>query len=216
MKPHPLAAAQWLSPEGCRELMEIWERSPAKHEAELIVGRLVADLGQGNYDSIVEVGCGNGRLIDNLPAFRIYRGYDISPYLIEAAVRQYRVNKRCRFAIHDLFDPPPYRRAVDVLLCVHVARHYPDPLAVLARALEWPARHHVLSALHGPRHEDLLNGVVLATEELDAFIARSGYELLATVEQVETGVPRWSVRYFVLRAPQGKFRDVAEDLKGEV
>lgn len=211
MRPHPLAEAQWLSPEGCRDLMEIWERSPTKREAELIVGRLVACLGEGNHDSVVEIGCGNGRLIDNLPAFRIYRGYDISPHLVEAATRQYRVNRRCRFAIHDLFDPPPYRRAVDVVLCVHVARHYPDPLAVLRRALEWPARHYVMSALHGPMRTDLLNGIVLTTAELDAFLDRLPHTVLAAVEQVEPSNPTWSVRYWSLRAPDGAHREIVEE-----
>ncbi len=210
IRPHPLAETQWLSEQGCRELAELWERSPSKQEAELIVGELVARLGPGNYDSIVDLGCGNGRLIDNLPAFRSYRGYDISPHLIALAVRQYRVNRRCRFAVHNLFDPPPHRRAVDVVLCVHVARHYPEPLAVLRRALEWPARHYVLSALHGPRREELLNGVVLATTELDSFINESGMELLESVEQRELG-SAWSVRYFSLRAPEGRWRALEEE-----
>lgn len=200
MKPHPLAEAQWQSEEGCHNLVELWEADEAKHEAEEIVGRLVRALGK--HETIIELGCGAGRIIPHLPEFKRYWGYDVSQPLLAEARRVFGSDRRCRFQARDLFSVPKGRKRnpVDVVICVHVARHYLDPIAVLGQALEWPARSgHVLSALHAPERRDLLNGICLATDELDAFLAEAG-EVVEVVEQpIGDGM---SVRYVALRPRQ--------------
>lgn len=193
--PHPLAAAQWQSKDDCIALAEMWEHDEAKREAEKIVGNLATEL--GDTHTVVDLGCGNGRMVGALPDFRSYRGYDTSPYLIDLAIERYHINKRCRFEQRDLFAPWPYRTPVDILICVHVARHYPEPLVVLQRALEWPAWGYILSALHGPEHVDLLNGVCLSTAELDEFMATTESIPVGVVEQGDPGgmqVRYWSMR----------------------
>ncbi len=199
MRPHPLAEAQWQSEEGCRDLIRLWKVDEAKHEAEEIVGKLVSALGQ--HESIVELGCGTGRIIPHLPEFRRYMGYDSSNLLLDEARRAFGADKRVRFAQRDLFDVPKSRRRtpVDVVICVHVARHYPEPVEVLKGAMRWAAQGYVLSALHGPDRRELLNGVCLATAELDAFLSEAG-ETVETVDQpVGDGM---SVRYVALRRRQ--------------
>jgi len=199
MRPHPLAEAQWQSEDGATRLIRLWQTSPAKREAEEIVGRLVRILGK--HDSIIELGCGAGLIIPHLPKFKRYLGYDTSTYLLAEALDRFEADKRCRFDVRDMFDIPKYRlrRPVDVVICVHVARHYLDPVKVLRQAIHWPARGYVLSALHGPERRDLLNGICLATEELDAFLTEAG----ETVDFVEQPVgDAMMVRYVALRPRQ--------------
>ncbi|GAB4565342.1 MAG: hypothetical protein Kow0047_15820 [Anaerolineae bacterium] len=196
---HPLAWRDWQDEKKCRELVMLWMYDEAKREAEQIVGRLVRALGK--HDTIIELGCGIGLNIPHLPRFKRYLGYDTSAHLIAEAMDRYEGDSRCRFDMRDMFDIPRYRisHPVDVVICVHVARHYLDPLEVLRQALRWPARGYVLSALHSRQRMELLNGVSLSTSELDAFMNEAG-EIVGTMEQpVGNGL---SVRYFAVRRQQ--------------
>jgi SAM-dependent methyltransferase len=196
MKPNPLADVQWQSRAECEALAAMWATDAAKLEAEAMIGEMVAGL--GDTHTIIDLGCGNGRLVDRLPAFRRYHGYDTSPHFVDMAIETHHINKRCAFEVRDIFGPWGHRTPVDVLICVHVARHYDYPLEVLRRAVEWPAKAYVLSALHGPEHVALLNGVCLSTDELNYFMATTrGFSMVASVEQGDAGgmqVRYWSMR----------------------
>jgi SAM-dependent methyltransferase len=197
MQPHPLALELWLTEQGCEQLIQLWENDAGKHEAEAIVGKLVSELPR--HSMIVDLGCGNARLVACLPPFRRYVGVDFSEPLLSWACNRYGADKRVRFKLDDfVIGQPLYRQRQDVVLCVHVARHYSDPLALLRGALRWPARYYVFSVLHGPTHQELLNGVIVATAELDAAIPQIG-RLLQQIEQ--PGANETSVRYFSLEVP---------------
>lgn len=191
MQPYTLALEQWNSAEGCQALEEHWQASPYKAQAEQIVAGLVAGLPQ--HDRIVELGCGSGRLVQHLPPFRRYLGFDLSPHLLASAREAHAADSRCTFAERNLFSGAPYKRPVDVLLCVHVARHYPHPWELLRTVVElWPSRFYVVSLLHGPERQELINGVVLATGELEAGLTTLGQVLVQAEQPTPDGL---AVRY---------------------
>lgn len=201
MVPNPLALEQWRSTDGCRDLEEHWRQSEKKHEAESIIGEMVAGIAPA---IVVDLGCGPGRLVPYLGAFIRYYGFDISPYLLDSARRTYGGDARCAFVERDLFSGAPYvlpfgrhlRQPVDLLLSVDTSRHYPDPLGMLAKIVElWPARAYLFSVLHGPTQQELINGVVLPTAEVE-----SGLPAIAAVRAfVDQPIPDGLVvRYAVL------------------
>ncbi|MCD6290042.1 MAG: class I SAM-dependent methyltransferase [Anaerolineae bacterium] len=191
---HTLALEQWQSEYGCHTLNDLWQRDEGKAEAERITGRLVANLPR--HRSIIDLGCGSGRLIPTLPEFERYRGFDLSSYQIELAQARFGDDKRCRFEVYDFRQGSRYKQRQDVVVCVHVARHYDDPIGLLRQAMVWPARYYVFSALHAPARRELLNGVCLATAELDAVLGE--WPVIEVVEQaIEDGM---SVRYWSMEA----------------
>ena len=117
-------------------------------------------------------------------------------YQIELAQAQFGDDKRCRFEVYDFRQGSRYKQRQDVVVCVHVARHYDDPIGLLRQAMVWPARYYVFSALHAPARRELLNGVCLATAELDAVLGE--WPVIEVVEQaIEDGM---SVRYWSMEA----------------
>lgn len=180
-----LAWEQWTSPEGARALLDLWQNSQAKREQEKLVGRLASQVQP--LRSIVEVGCGAGLLVPYLPEFKRYRGYDVSKALIAEAKERFKDDKRVRFAVHDLRDPAPYKRPVDLVICADVAVHYQEPVEVLAWVVRnWPAHHYLLSAAYGPEDVRLLNAHILSHKELLLAWQRLG-TIVASDERVYGG-----------------------------
>jgi SAM-dependent methyltransferase len=191
---YDMAAEQWQDEEGSADLVAHFDTSDKKHEAEQMVAGLVAGLDK--HTTVVDLGCGPGRYASALPTYRTYKGYDTSPHLLAAARAANKGRKGVRFFERDLFAGAPYKKAVDVVLSIDTSRHYRDPLAMLAELVElWPARCYVFSILHGPDHAELINGVCLATADVDAWMSRIG-PIPVQIDQPITG--GMSVRYFVL------------------
>ncbi len=178
MQVHERALRQWQTPEGVRALVHTWETAASKAEAERIVGELVARCDR--HDRIVELGCGTGRLIAALPRFRRYYGFDWSAELLTLARERWGNDKRCSFEALDFLEGPPNPRLrPHVLLCVHVARHYSDPIALMRRVMTlWPARWYVFSVLCGPQARELLNCYCVPCAAVDAFASEAGAEAM--------------------------------------
>jgi len=162
MDVYPLAADQWRSKQGCQDLIELFRTSQDKLAEEELVGELVASL--PHHKTVVDLGCGPGRMISQLPDSVYYRGYDTSPYLLQEARRVYGQNARRKFLNRDLFAGAPYKRAVDVLLAIGLTRHYTDPVGLAAEIMSgWPAKAYVFDFLHAPKAVELINAYCMAT-----------------------------------------------------
>jgi len=196
---HEMALNQWHSPRGVRALRRLWDGSRRKREAERIVGDLVAACER--HDRIVDLGCGSGRMIAALPGFRRYYGFDISPDLLDVAKERFGGDRRCKFYLHDFLKGPRSRRMKpDVVLCVHVARHYDDPIALLGEVMRlWPARYYVFSVLCASEARDLLNGRCVAKADVDAFVAEAGG---VCKRMVQSDVDGMEVHYLLVEASE--------------
>jgi len=180
-----LAWQQWTSSKGARSLIAIWEQSEAKRQQEKLVGALAAKIAP--LRTVVEVGCGAGLLVPHLPEFQRYRGYDISKPLTQEAKERLKGDKRCRFFVHDLRNQAPYKRPVDLVICVDVALHYLDPLDILAQVVEnWPGHHYLLSTAYGTDDLELLNARILTRKHLLTGLEQLG-TTIASDERVYGG-----------------------------
>lgn len=170
---HPKAVEEWSSEQGVKNLIQLWNTMPTKPETEKLIGAMVENCTP--HETIVDLGCGPGRKLTILPDHRSYRGYDISELFIQAAIENYGNDKAHSFQMRSLFDGAPYRKPVDVLLCIDVAQHYADPLGLLKTVMElWPAQKYIFTVLHGPEKQDLLNGYVAATADLERWLSENG------------------------------------------
>jgi len=190
---YELAQQQWDNEQGSADLVEHFQTSDNKTEAEKMVAGLVANLDQ--HATIVDLGCGPGRYVAALPAFRTYKGYDTSDHLLTAARTANKGVKGVRFFNRDLFEGADYKRPVDVVLSIDTSRHYHYPLPMLDELVElWPARAYVFSILHGPEDTQLINGRCLATADVDAWM--DGKHIPVQIDQPISG--GMFVRYIVL------------------
>lgn len=86
--------------------LERWLRIEARHRE--VLARLI-----GPADSVLDAGCGYGRLLDLLPEgfgdnlHNSYLGVDLSPDLIEVALRTRGISRRRHFQVADLRQLPP-------------------------------------------------------------------------------------------------------------
>ncbi len=195
-QPYPKAQEQWQDEQGCQELIALWGDLAEKAMEEALVGRLVAELPA--HKTVVDLGCGSGRVIPCLPEFARYRGFDTSPHLLAAAQTTYAADRRCTFTAQDLFAGAPYKRPVDVLLSIGVTRHYTDPYAVARQIMAtWPAKFYVFDFLHyaGPA-VDLLNARCLASDALAAELASLGLVVARDDQPLIDGM---LVTYVVIR-----------------
>jgi SAM-dependent methyltransferase len=170
---HPKAVEEWSTKEGTDNLIRLWDTMPTKPDTEKLIADMVERCPEHSF--IVDLGCGPGRKLAVLPEHRTYRGYDVSELFIKAAIERYGNDSQHSFQVRNLFDGAPNRRPSDVLLCIDVAQHYPDPLDLLRFvSVRWPAHHYIFTILHGPERVELLNGYVVATTDLDSYLAEFG------------------------------------------
>lgn len=86
---------------------------------------------------IVEIGCGSGKILEELaekPYFDgvNFEGYDISPQAIEICTKS--PSARCSFFCEDLLDSPRNTvRATDILLVIDVFEHVPDYIGFIEK-----------------------------------------------------------------------------------
>ena len=195
---YPLAQAQWDSPDGCRDLLQLWQTAPGKLVAEQMVGRLVK---LRRPKTIVDLGCGSGRLIPHLGAFKMYRGYDTCVTLLGEAISVYGTRRRVAFSNRDIRQGAPDVQPVDLVLSVDTSCHYMDPLGWLAEIMAlWPARAYLFNVLHGPKTLELINGKCLATADVATGLPRLGYVVAQQDQELDGDL---KARYVLLGGSRG-------------
>lgn len=200
VKVYPLAKAQWDSSNGCGALIEHWETSQGKAEAEALVGALMASH-VPDAKAVFDLGCGSGRYapvcIEYLPKLRKYVGYDTSKALLEAANKAHGGQSVVKFTEADIFHGAPYiaRWRPDILLSIDTSRHYKDPLGLLDVIVDkWPAKHYLFSVLYGKPME-LMNGRVVSAEDMETRLAAMGRIIAKQDVNIGDGL---NVRYAII------------------
>ena len=78
--------------------------------------------------AVMDVGCGNGRLLDFLPESVNYTGYDFNPDYIKNATIKYS-NRKASFFVADINTTPDLAKA-DVIFAIGVLHHLSDESCV--------------------------------------------------------------------------------------
>lgn len=88
--------------------------------------------------TILDVGCGHGRLVELLEAFafKTYLGIDLSPEAIKRAERRKRRNTSFHVADFDKWNPTERFAVIIFCECLNYAKHPASALLRYARALE--------------------------------------------------------------------------------
>lgn len=76
-------------------------------------------------DRLLDIGCGTGSLLDDLPPDVDYTGYDSNPGYIAAAERRY--GSRGRFFCARVGEEPPFAGGFDLVVAKGVLHHLDDP-----------------------------------------------------------------------------------------
>lgn len=149
--------------------------------------------------SVADLGCGEGvvaRLINRRLPSVDYLGLDTSEQSIEAARS---LNPDLRFDVRSLFDGPRPCDQVELVLCLEVVEHLPDPDRTVSGILSWTRSRALISVPWEPffRLGNLLRGRHLQSwgdhpEHIHHFGKRNLRQLLerhGTVERMSTSFP---------------------------
>lgn len=91
---------------------------------EIVVG----EINSTSFDSLLDVGCGTGKLLTLLPSSKRLCGIDISDKMIDVAREKLPKAELC---VGDAEKLPWDGDTFDVVNCTNSFHHYPDPLNVL-------------------------------------------------------------------------------------
>ena len=87
--------------------------------------------------SVLDLGCGDGRLLEHVDNHVEYLGLDGSPGRIAAAKASWTKWPPHAFRVHDLYDPLPTVPGGWSLVCLfEVLEHLAEPLSVLSAAID--------------------------------------------------------------------------------
>jgi SAM-dependent methyltransferase len=134
-----------------------------------LIGEVLASLDLTGEETVVDVGCGNGRYLAGLAA-RGHRGpvlgVDMSPGMLAAA----RQTAPVALACGDAMAMPTRAAAADVSLAMHMLYHVPEPEGVIAELRRITRRDgRVIVVLNGCDHLAEVRALV------NAELAAAGY-----------------------------------------
>jgi SAM-dependent methyltransferase len=185
--PHPEALAIWTRPELARELAAFWSSCPPKLEKERIIASFLAQVQPA---SIIDLGCGDGRLLGYLPAsVRSYFGVDLSPTLVELAQGRQPQPRQCEFRVGNFLALTGRRRQAEMVVLSDVLRHYHPATqrAVLEYAALFSRHYLIFNLFWGPREETFGNAFILSLEQVQSLI--QGWHIL---QSQDVRAERWT------------------------
>ena len=192
----PGAKRYWEREEAIRELSETWGSGGADLVL-LAIRRMFLELPAGQRRSVLDVGCGPGRVLSMLSDldFIYYVGIDQSQEMIDEFLNT--DDQRVSGQVLEMSDLPKIHP--DVVLCIDVLQHQTDPVGDLNRLLaSGQYKHLIATLLVGSEHKqhDLPDGpgsIVVARPELNFL-----YEPILTTRIGET----WIVRFDHVDLPE--------------
>jgi ubiquinone/menaquinone biosynthesis C-methylase UbiE len=169
----------------------VFDREHWGEHARALYDPVLAVLGGISFDSILDVGCGTGALLEKVLARRrppsVVRGLDLSPEML--AVARERLGDGVHLVEGDAAVLPFDEASVDVVTCVDSFHHYPVPDAVLLEMrrvlrplgylvladfwLRWPLRQSMNLLLRFLPYGDVR---VYSRTELVVMTARAGLQ----------------------------------------
>jgi SAM-dependent methyltransferase len=171
---------------------------------------------------LLEVGCGVGSILAQLPPREFVMGVDIEHELVEFAGRRFSDRQRYAFAPLDISSLSTEHRTMlkchrfDTVLCINVLEHVTDDtaaLAAMADVVEPGGTVAVLvpahPALYGQYDEMEGHFRRYSREDLRTLLTRSGLEVVRLHRFNFVGAAGWWFQYRLLRRRihgQGHFR----------
>ena len=164
------------------------------------VAGLVAEI---EPDSVLDAGCGEGETLERLAALipRVVAGVDLNPESVEFTRRRIPDGE---FSVADIVDLPFADDSFDLVFCLEVLEHIPDPGPALAELARVADRDIIVSVPSEPwfRLGSLARGKYLSgwgnhPEHVNHWNPRSLREFLASrleVVTVERSTP-WLVAH---------------------
>lgn len=184
----PGAERYWKYPPNCLELKDSWDSMGITPILRAVRVEL-ANIPEKERQSVLELGCGNGRVLSILD-FKTYTGIDQSPDMISLAP----YDPRCEFVVYSIEDCQIVK--ADLVLCIEVLQHQAEPLETLALIRSrYRYKHLVVTLMVGEKRQEfgLLDGVgSIAIAHEEAVRATDG----ALVTFVDHGtLSTWIVHY---------------------
>lgn len=131
----------------------------ARHDPQKL-NRIIEKLQLRNGDSVLDVGCGTGVLVEYILKFigqkGSYLGVDISSKMIERAKEKYKGIKNVNFICNDVLELS-FEDCFDAIICYSVFPHIDDKEAAIKKFYRMLKKGGKLAIAHSQSRDEINN-----------------------------------------------------------